>query len=85
MFFSARERVTKRFCLQRTIYLTCKDKFLNFKVKKVTSSHSKGETVIISESPIGEDAVRSALDGTGYEVLSVAEEPYEKKGFFGKK
>ncbi len=54
-------------------------------VKKVTSSHAKGETVIISEDAIGEDGVRAALEGTGYELLSVSEEPYEKKGFFGKK
>ena len=30
----------------------------NFKVKKVTSSHSKGETVIIAESPLDEDALK---------------------------
>lgn len=54
------------------------------KVKKVTSSHSKGETVIISEDPVSEDDVRGALEGTGYALVSLSEEPYEKKGFFGR-
>ena len=37
-----------------------------FKVKKVTSSHANGETVVISEEPLG----------------NIASEPYEKKGLF---
>ena len=32
-----------------------------FPVKKVTSSHSKGETVILSEQPLEEAAVRAAI------------------------
>ena len=54
-----------------------------FPVKKVTSSHSKGETVIIAEQAIDEAALRSAIGATGYTVVSVASEPYEKKGLFG--
>lgn len=53
-----------------------------FTVKKVTSSHSKGQTVIITESDIDEDAIRAALAPTGYEVKEVSKEPYEKKGLF---
>lgn len=53
-----------------------------FPVKKVTSSHSKGETVIITEQNIDEAALRSAIDATGYTVVSVASEPYQKKGLF---
>lgn len=56
-----------------------------FKVKKVSSSHSKGETEIIAEEPLDVDAVSAAIDATGYKVLSVSSEPYEKKGFFFKK
>ena len=51
-------------------------------VKKVTSSHTKGETVILSEQPVDEEALRAALAATGYRVLSVASHPYEKKGMF---
>ena len=54
-----------------------------FPVKKVTSSHTKGETVILTESEIDEAALRAAVDATGYRVLSVKAEPYEKKGLFG--
>ncbi len=54
-----------------------------FPVKKVTSSHAKGETVILSEADIDEPALRAAIDKTGYKVLSYKSEPYEKKGLFG--
>jgi copper chaperone CopZ len=53
-----------------------------FKVKKVTSSHSKGETVIITEQDIDEDNLRNTIDKTGYKVISVTKEPYVKKGLF---
>ena len=54
-----------------------------FPVKKVTSSHAKGEAVLLTEADIPEDALRAALAPTGYRVLSVGSEPYEKKGLFG--
>lgn len=57
----------------------------HLEVKKVTSSHDKGETIIISEESLGEDAISKVLAETGYQVLGVAEEPYEKRGFFGAK
>lgn len=53
-----------------------------FSVKKVTSSHRKGITEIIAEAEIPEENLRSALDATGYRVLSMETAPYEKKGFF---
>ena len=53
-----------------------------FIVKKVTSSHTKGESVILSETPLEEAAVRSALEPTGYRVLGFECKPYEKKGLF---
>lgn len=61
-----------------------------FDVKKVTSSHAKGETVIISASALDEEKLRKAIDETGYELkgISVCEEDKAaekktKKGFFG--
>ena len=59
----------------------------NFKIKKVTSSHSKGTTEIISEDPLDEAAVKEAVGKTGYKVLEIKTEPYEKKCFslFGRK
>lgn len=58
----------------------------SFDVKKVSSSHSKKQTEIISEEEINEDKLRAVIDETGYTVLSVESEPYKKKGFgiFGK-
>ena len=47
-------------------------------VKKVTSSHSKGQTVILTE-----EQLRETIDKTGYTVTSVSAKPYEKKGLFG--
>lgn len=59
----------------------------NFKIKKVTSSHSKGTTEIISEDPLDEASVKEAVGKTGYKVLDIKAEPYEKKRFslFGRK
>lgn len=58
-----------------------------FDVKKVSSSHSSGETEIISESAPDETKLREIIEKDGYKVISVSSEPYEKKGFslFGKK
>ena len=53
----------------------------NFKIKKVTSSHSKGITEIISESAPDEAALKEAIGKTGYKVLEIKSEPYEKKKF----
>ena len=54
-----------------------------FPVKRVSSSHAKGETVILSEQPLDETALRAAISETGYDVLSVSSKPHEKHGLFG--
>ena len=54
-------------------------------VKKVSSSHKKGETTIISENELTSEMITAALDGSGYNVMNVTCEPYEKKGFFSRK
>ena len=58
-----------------------------FSVEKVSSSHSKGETVILSKEPLGENALRAAINATGYMAGEISAAVYEKKGFFhfGKK
>lgn len=53
-----------------------------FPVKKVTSSHAKGRTVIVTETDISEEGLRAAVAPTGYTVGRVTKEPYEKKGLF---
>ena len=62
----------------------------NFKVNKVSSSASAGETVIISDAELDIPWVKKQVKDIGYKVLSYEAEPYEKKekkGFFhfGKK
>lgn len=52
------------------------------RVNKVTSSHTKGETVIVSEQPVDVEALKAAIAETGYTVTGVQTRPYEKKGFF---
>ena len=58
-----------------------------FPVEKVSSSHSKGETVILSRAPLDENALRAAINATGYTAGEISAAVYEKKGFFhfGKK
>jgi hypothetical protein len=56
-----------------------------FAVKKVTSSHSKRQTVIVSEVPLDEQKLTETINETGYTVLSISSEPYEKKGLFSRK
>ena len=53
----------------------------SFKIKKVSSSHAKGTTEIISENPLDENALTEAVGKTGYQVLKIKTEPYEKKKF----
>ncbi len=51
----------------------------SFTVKKVSSSHSKGRTEILSEEPLDESALRAAIDATGYRLTGISVEPFEKK------
>ena len=51
-------------------------------VKKVTSSHVKGETVILSDEPLDEGKLRETINATGYQVGGISSVPYKKKGLF---
>ena len=53
-----------------------------FQVKKVTSSHTKKQTVIIAEKDIPEQELKDVITKAGYDAVSVSSEPYEKKGMF---
>ena len=52
-------------------------------VKKVTASHVKNEAVIESETSIDKEALKTAIENTGYKVGEITEEEYKKKGLFG--
>lgn len=52
-----------------------------FDVKKVVSSHKKGTTEIISNDIPDNAKLKETIEQTGYDVLSVTTNEYEKKGF----
>lgn len=54
-----------------------------FAVKKVSSSHAAGQTVILTEQIIPEDALRKAIADTGYTVTDIQTETYQRKKLFG--
>ena len=54
-----------------------------FMVKKVASSRSKGETTVVTEQKLDEDALRDTIAATGYEVGEIRREQYVKRGLFG--
>lgn len=58
-----------------------------FPVKKVTSSHTKKQTVILTEEDIPEQELKDVIKKAGYDAMSVSSEPFEKKGLlaFGRK
>lgn len=53
-----------------------------FAVKKVSSSHAKGETEIISEEALDEAKLAEVIKNTGYTLNGIGSEPYQKEGFF---
>ncbi len=53
-----------------------------FKVRKVTSSRTKQQTEILSDTPLNEAALQNVINGLGYRALAVHSGPYEKKGLF---
>ena len=55
-----------------------------FKIKKVSSSHTKKKTEILSEQPLDEKKLQEVITATGYTMTGIDSEPYEKKGLFRK-
>ena len=53
--------------------------------RKVSASRSKREASFLSEEAVNADALKAAVDATGYTCLGVESAPYEKKGLFGRK
>ncbi|MGN0584133.1 MAG: heavy-metal-associated domain-containing protein, partial [Ruminococcus sp.] len=53
-----------------------------WKIKKVNSSHKNGETVIITENDISDADLKDVMEKTGFKVLSIIREPFEKRRFF---
>lgn len=53
-----------------------------FRVKKVTSSHAKRQTVIITEQELDEEALCKTIKDQGYTMGAIQKEPYQKRGLF---
>ena len=51
----------------------------NFEVKKVSSSRSDKETVIITENDIPDNKIRAVIGALGYGVMGIERSAYEKK------
>lgn len=51
--------------------------------KKVKASHKKGTAEFLVPEETDTEKLKDALAETGYRILAVSEEPYEKHGFFG--
>lgn len=56
----------------------------NFKIDKVTSSHSKNETKIITDEDISFEKLKEVINPTGYKILDYKIEEYQKKNLFQK-
>ena len=56
----------------------------HFQVRKVSSSHSKGQTVIRSQEALDQAQLRQVIDATGYKALDVVARPVEKRGLLGR-
>ena len=50
---------------------------------RVSASHKLGKVVVIDEE-INAEVLRSAIENTGYRVLDIAVENYEKKSLFAR-
>ena len=55
-----------------------------FDVKKVKASRKDNNAEIISETQLDEEAVKKAVEETGYKFTSFTSEEYFKKGLFSK-
>lgn len=55
----------------------------NFTISKVESSHTEKQCVIIAQE-LDEDKLRKVVAETGYELVGIEKEPYEKKGLFSR-
>ena len=55
----------------------------HFQVRKVSSSHSKGRTVIRSQESLYQALLRQGIDASGFKALDVVSRPVEKRGLLG--
>jgi len=52
--------------------------------KKVAASRHRQEATFLTDAAVDEEALKAAINATGYTCLSVESAPFEKKGLFGR-
>lgn len=52
--------------------------------KKVSASRKSGEATFLTENGIDGEALKKAIEDTGYTFVSVSTEDYKKRGLFAK-
>ncbi|MBQ9468225.1 MAG: heavy-metal-associated domain-containing protein [Clostridia bacterium] len=52
--------------------------------KKVSASRKSGEATFLAENGIDGEALKKAIEDTGYTFVSVSTEDYKKRGLFAK-
>lgn len=55
----------------------------HFAVKSAKSNRKKKQCVVVSDEPLDEERIRTVIAETGYDLLSISSEPYQKKRFLG--
>ncbi len=55
-----------------------------FDLKKVTSSHQKKQTVILSAENLDEEKIKQTVSDAGFTLVELKTEPYKKFKLFGK-
>lgn len=55
-----------------------------FRVRKVTSSHARRETVILTEEQIDDHELKDIIGQAGYGVISIEREEQKKQGLLGR-
>lgn len=56
-----------------------------FPVKKVKSSHAKGQCIIVTEQELEENKLNQIISSLGYTLGTIKKEPYEKHSLFGRR
>ncbi|MDD3192757.1 MAG: heavy metal-associated domain-containing protein [Oscillospiraceae bacterium] len=56
----------------------------NFEIRKIKTSHAKGESEILSDTVLDEEKLSKIIANTGYKLKSVKSELFVKKGFFSR-
>ena len=54
-------------------------------VRKVVASRKRQEASFLTDSAVDAEALKNAINATGYTCVSVESTPCEKKGWFGRK